>query len=325
MPCTAKINKATRCIPIENCRDLFEKNSLNGSWLAKSNLIQKLVEDRNVLIIKSDSHGNLHFNGDFRNAKDLNSRLDELAQRAEYTDLVKAERDLLNEAFEETFHHRGFTGRSSTFFGYEGLGSIYWHMVSKLSLATMENLIWANEDPATDPATLNRLQEFYREIQIGIGAEKSPEVYGAFPVDPYSHTPKHAGAQQPGMTGQVKEDILARYLELGLRIGNGVLRFDPKFFDADELLHAATTCEFINVEGKSIKLELPADSFAFSLCQVPIIYNRADAPQILIHRKDGGVTKRVELALSAAETAELFSRTGAITRIEVFFCPTKEA
>ena len=28
-----------------------------------------------------------------------------------------------------------FTGRSGSFFAYEGLGSIYWHMVSKLLLA----------------------------------------------------------------------------------------------------------------------------------------------------------------------------------------------
>ena len=34
--------------------------------------------------------------------------------------------------------HTRFTGRSGTFYGYEGLGCIYWHMVSKLLLATQE-------------------------------------------------------------------------------------------------------------------------------------------------------------------------------------------
>jgi hypothetical protein len=37
------------------------------------------------------------------------------------------------------------------------------------------------------------------------------------------------------------------------------------------------------------------------------------------------VTKRTELALSLTETAELYSRNGAITQIEVFFCPTEDA
>ena len=40
--------------------------------------------------------------------------------------------------FESVFDHKSFTGRSGTFFGYEGLGSIYWHMVSKLLLAVYE-------------------------------------------------------------------------------------------------------------------------------------------------------------------------------------------
>ncbi|CAN0044150.1 unnamed protein product, partial [Discosporangium mesarthrocarpum] len=42
----------------------------------------------------------------------------------------------------------------------------------------------------------------------------------AFPTDPYSHTNRH-GAQQPGMTGQVKEEIVTRFGELGVRIEGG--------------------------------------------------------------------------------------------------------
>ena len=41
--------------------------------------------------------------------------------------------------FEQVFRHAEFTGRSGSFFAYEGLGSIYWHMVSKLLLAVQEN------------------------------------------------------------------------------------------------------------------------------------------------------------------------------------------
>ena len=35
--------------------------------------------------------------------------------------------------YEEVFDHQSFTGRSGTFYKYEGLGCIYWHMVSKLA------------------------------------------------------------------------------------------------------------------------------------------------------------------------------------------------
>ena len=33
---------------------------------------------------------------------------------------------------------QSFTGRSGAFYKYEGLGSIYWHMVSKLLVAVQE-------------------------------------------------------------------------------------------------------------------------------------------------------------------------------------------
>ena len=68
----------------------------------------------------------------------------------------------------------------------------------------------------------------------GLGFNKTPVEYGAFPADPYSHTPKHAGAQQPGMTGQVKEEILTRFGELGLRVSDGTVRFEPSLLRPSE-------------------------------------------------------------------------------------------
>ena len=62
------------------------------------------------------------------------------------------------------------------------------------------------------------MYDHYFEILAGIGAHKSPELYGAFPTDPYSHTPGGKGAQQPGMTGQVKEDLSADSASLVYRL-----------------------------------------------------------------------------------------------------------
>ena len=72
---------------------------------------------------------------------------------------------------------------------------------------------------AIHPATARQLAQCYRDIREGIGDCKTPENYGAFPMDPYSHTPGQTGARQPGLTGQVKEDILCRFGELGVRGG----------------------------------------------------------------------------------------------------------
>ena len=65
---------------------------------------------------------------------------------------------------------------------------------------------------------------------------KPPTLYGAFPTDPYSHTPEGKGAQQPGMTGQVKEDIISRFGELGVFVEDGTLLFDPCMLRKEEFI-----------------------------------------------------------------------------------------
>lgn len=59
----------------------------------------------------------------------------------------------------------------------------------------------------------------------------SPLCLGACPADPCSHTPGEGGARQPRMTGHVKEEILIRWGELGLRVQGGRVRFYPVLLD----------------------------------------------------------------------------------------------
>ena len=93
-------------------------------------------------------------------------------------------------------------------------------------LAVQESYFRGLQD-GTPAKILDRIKEHYYEIKAGIGWYKSPDVYGAFPTDAYSHTPANAGAKQPGLTGQVKEDILCRFGELGVFVDEGELYFDP--------------------------------------------------------------------------------------------------
>ena len=190
-----------------------EKNVIADSAVKKSELLTQLVQDQNTQIINKDISETYHFNANFNNANSLQAAFKELPKK--YAGLIKKESDLVLGIFEDVFNHKAFTGRSGTFFGYEGLGSIYWHMVSKLLLAVQENCLMAVKNNE-DEALIGRLLDHYYEIQAGIGVHKSPELYGAFPTDPYSHTPGGKGAQQPGMTGQVKEDVLSRIGELGV-------------------------------------------------------------------------------------------------------------
>ncbi|HAO79133.1 MAG TPA: hypothetical protein DCQ92_09190, partial [Verrucomicrobia subdivision 3 bacterium] len=180
----------------------IEKNNIPGKEIARSRLLKKMLVDGNSLLVERDVNGRYHFNAAIASVRDLH-RIFEKLSLAGHARLVDDEKTTVLEIFERLFDHQSFTGRSGTFFGYEGLGCIYWHMVSKLLLAVQETFFRALDSGVSQPM-LRKLAESYYDIRSGIGDCKSPGEYGAFPMDPYSHTPAQAGARQPGLTGQVK-------------------------------------------------------------------------------------------------------------------------
>ena len=207
-------------------------------------------------ILKKDCDGGIHFDAQFRNANNLPDELKGL--------------------YEQIFNHHAFTGRSGTFYKYEGLGCIYWHMVSKLLLAVGETIQRDGNE---------RLRKQYAAIREGIGSHKQPTEYGAFPFDPYSHTPTMAGAQQPGMTGQVKEDIISRFFELGVSVHDGQVSFYPQILTDDDF--------------KDGELH-------FSYCGTEIIYKR----------ESGSKSQQLKgLTLTKEQSAHLFARDGEIKQL----------
>ena len=290
------------------------RNNLPSTVVEKSKLLQLLLKEGNQALLSKDIKGGYHFNGNFKNADDLKQALENLPHS--YKALAEKEHDAILAAFEQVFNHKAFTGRSGTFYGYEGLGSIYWHMVSKLALAGFEVV---NQSIATgeNEKVIAQLREHYYEIVKGIGAHKSPEDYGAFPSDPYSHTPGGKGAQQPGMTGQVKEDILSRFGELGIRVQNGCIHFDTALLKTEEYLKQAKTFTYYNVIGTKKSIELTKDSLAFTYCQVPIIYTKGEQNQIEVTFSNGQQKSLQTSGLDEIITEQLFSRDHSIEKIVV--------
>ena len=179
--------------PDRDLSGFLQKNCLNEAVVKESKLIAALVNNGETSLIAKDVNGVYHFNGSFRNAKDVKHALDNLKKQSEYVTLAEKDADMILEIFDTLFDHQSFTGRSGTFFAYEGLGSIYWHMVSKLLLAVQENYFQAVKRGESGEI-LEQLAAAYYDVRSGIGFNKSPEAYGAFPTDPYSHTP--AGAER---------------------------------------------------------------------------------------------------------------------------------
>ena len=301
--------------PNKNLPRFVEKNNLTREQVESSNLLKELIKEKNKMIISEDILGGYHFNGNFQNIDCLTNALSNLP--IEYNFITKKEKRIICEIFESNFNHKSFTGRSGTFFGYEGLGSIYWHMVSKLSLATIEAAQKAIRDHS-DPNIIDRFFDHYFEINAGIGPHKSPELYGAFPTDPYSHTPMGKGAQQPGMTGQVKEDILSRFSELGIFVENGVLRFNPTMLKKSEFLNEPEDFEYYDVNSKKQRIVLTAGSLAFTICQVPIIYkiNLTEAISIEFSNGKSKQLKGNKLDLNISD--EIFKRTSKVKKIAVY-------
>ena len=120
---------------------------------------------------------------------------------------IQKERNKVLKYYLGVFDHQNYTRRSGTMYAYEGIGSIYWHIVSKLLLATQE-LFFKAVNTKEPISIIKELGDLYYKIRSGLSSDKTPEQYGAFPYDPYSHTPYKRGAQQPGMTGQGKRHLL---------------------------------------------------------------------------------------------------------------------
>jgi hypothetical protein len=304
-------------------RDLpgfLERNRLPEDRVRAIPLLNDMLERDDNRFVVRDAEGCLRFNADFANEGDVSEALDELAGEQEAA--VSADRDAVLELYESVFHHSEFTGRSGTMFGFEGLGSIYWHMVSKLLLALAENYFGALEDGAPAGA-LHRLGELYYRVRAGIGFNKTPTEYGAFPTDPYSHTPRHAGARQPGMTGQVKEEVLTRFAELGIRVNDGCLSIRPALLRSREFTDDARPYRYLDVDDNWQSIDVPASGLAFTWCQVPFVYvlGTAGEQDLTLELDDGTSASFNDLALPADVGANLFLRNGKIRKVTVTLRP----
>jgi hypothetical protein len=296
--------------PDRNLPSFLEQNCVAPDQVSDLKLVSELVKENDKSLIVRDEEGNYHFSGHIRNGKDVTHVLDSL--RNQYPEFVKKDAEKIKALFENVFHHSEFTGRSGTFFAYEGLGSIYWHMVSKLLLAVQETILRTKGELSTPV-----LVEKYADIRKGLSFNKSPEVYGAFPTDPYSHTPKGQGAKQPGMTGMVKEEILTRQMELGFSIENGHLVFDFLLVDRNEFLAEPKEFEYRNVYGQTKQIELPVGSVAYTICQVPVILQDSGEPCIEIHFSDGRTQRVNGYVLDPVNSRHIFQRDGIVHHLVV--------
>jgi hypothetical protein len=293
----------------------MERNMIPDGFARSSSLVGKLIAASDRSLIETDEAGQTYFAGHFNNTAAVADTLTRLANGG-YRQEVDSEREAIESLFSDLFDCANFTGRSGGMYAFEGLGSIYWHMVSKLLLAVMETVKRAEQSGA--PAdVMGRLKRVYYDVREGIGFNKAPEVYGAFPTDPYSHTPGFSGARQPGMTGQVKEEVLTRLLELGVMVDHAQVTFKPTMLRASEFLQNDEDLRYFDTTGAPQLVTLARGQLGFTYCQVPVVMAFASQPSIRIQWVDGTDVLLEGSTLSVDQSEALFKKTGVIKRLDV--------
>jgi hypothetical protein len=118
------------------------------------------------------------------------------------------------------------------------------------------------------------------------------------------------------MTGQVKEEILTRFGELGVVIDAGRLRFAPQLLD-DAEFGAACDFEVVTHDGTRRSVTVPDGGLAFTVCQVPVVYAPAVEPSITLEHADGRVEVFPGDSLTPEASREILGRSGRIAGIRV--------
>ena len=298
--------------PPRDIPSLLEKGIVSASQVENNPLLATLLERGDTRLIERDADGVIRFASVFRNRRNLEALLEVMAQESDFRELVAEHGIATLELYEDIFQHHAFTGRSGGMYGYEGIGCTYWHMVAKFLLAAGECFNTAVAEDA-DSGIIDRLAASYHRIRDGLGFRMNASTFGALPIDAYSHTPADRGAQQPGMTGQVKEELITRRFELGVEANAGSLRFSPRLIRDDEWLSSPTSWSIPG--GPTI--ELPGGSLGFQCCGVPVIYHRTSGPtRLRVQLHDG--EQEIEGGMLEGTLLEaLRQRNGQVRRIDV--------
>ena len=269
-----------------------ELNRIPEGDLSKTRGLVEMVKGGDQSVVYQDDRGDWRFDNSLVNGYALTAKLDQIM------DLSDEDQKAIEDLYETVFEHHSFTGRSGSMFGYEGLGCVYWHMVSKLMLAAQEVALKVLKGKGDDDFKERAVVAYY-SVQRGLGFRQSPQRYGAFPAEPYSHSQGERGAQQPGLTGQVKEGILCRMGELGIDFKEGQLSFRPA------LLRLA---------------EFADGNVSFTYARTPVVYElsrRIDTFRATVQTASGAIIEFADGILDQKTTSEVIFTKDEVEKIVV--------
>jgi hypothetical protein len=121
------------------------------------------------------------------------------------------------------------------------------------------------------------------------------------------------------MTGQVKEEIVARFGELGVLVKGGAVEFEPALLRPCEFVAVPQPFRYLDVSGAWQVLTVPAHGLAFTWCQVPLLYRVDESVKsnLSVYWESGEHQVLPALSLPTEVAQQLFQRSGRIQRIEL--------
>ncbi len=119
------------------------------------------------------------------------------------------------------------------------------------------------------------------------------------------------------MTGQVKEDIISRFGELGIHIKEGRIIVNPALLNKKEFLLHEESFTYYNYAGEKKKLNLNRNELALTYCQVPFIFILSETNKITVYKNNNEAVEIDELGLTEDLSRSIFNRDGSIEKLEV--------
>ena len=107
------------------------------------------------------------------------------------------------------------------------------------------------------------------------------------------------------MTGQVKEDIISRFFELGVMVNDGCLQINPTILKSGEFLQPSYENEFPHL--------------SFTYCSIPFVYQIDGEKGIEMINKSSEMEFTTEYTLNRSQSQRIFERNESIKCIVVHF------
>jgi len=163
-------------------KSFLAKNVISEESCVSNALLVTCLEVGDTTIVLRDVSGVCRFAPELGDRSALLNALDNCESHSVLASLAVQHRAETVALYEEVFGHHSYTGRSSSMYAFEGIGSVYWHMVAKLLVGIQQTMGRVPGGEGADEGH-ERLTNLYWKIRAGMGPKKLARSWGAIPTD----------------------------------------------------------------------------------------------------------------------------------------------